>query len=98
MNTKSILDYETVELLPEENAVQIIDQTLLPGETKLIRLRTAKEIWDAIYLLQVRGAPAIGVAAAFGIYILTNAVEILMVIRTSSRWKIIYNVGKIFWK
>lgn len=74
MNNKNILDYETVELLPEENAVQIIDQTLLPGKTELIKLRTAKEIWDAIYLLKVRGAPAIGVAAALGIYILVNGI------------------------
>lgn len=73
---KSILDYETVELLDDEDAIQIIDQTLLPGETKLIRLRTAKEIWDAIYLLQVRGAPAIGVTAGFGIYLLTKMVPI----------------------
>ena len=41
---KSILDYETVELLDNEDAIQIIDQTLLPGETKLIKLYTAKEI------------------------------------------------------
>jgi methylthioribose-1-phosphate isomerase len=73
---KSILDYETVELLDNEDAIQIIDQTLLPGETKLIKLYTAKEIWDAIYLLQVRGAPAIGVTAGFGIYLLTKLVPV----------------------
>lgn len=73
---KSILDYETVELLDEEDAIQIIDQTLLPGETKLIKLYTAKEIWDAIYLLQVRGAPAIGVTAGFGICLLTKLVPV----------------------
>ncbi|MCR4904000.1 MAG: S-methyl-5-thioribose-1-phosphate isomerase, partial [Butyrivibrio sp.] len=66
----NILDYETVALLDDKDAIQIIDQTLLPGTTKLIELRTAKEIWDAIYLLQVRGAPAIGVTAGFGIYLL----------------------------
>ncbi len=68
---KTILDYETVELLEEEDAIRIIDQTLLPGTTKLVLLRTAQEIWDAIYLLRVRGAPAIGVTAAMGIYLLT---------------------------
>ena len=51
----------------------IIDQTLLPGRTELIRLKTAEEIWNAIYLLQVRGAPAIGVCAAFGIYLLAKS-------------------------
>ena len=72
---KTILDYETVELLDEENAIRIIDQTKLPGQTQLILLRTAQEIWDAIYLLKVRGAPAIGVCAAFGIYLLAKQIE-----------------------
>lgn len=67
---KSILDYETVALLDDENAVEIIDQTKLPGTITLLKLHTGEEIWNAIYLLQVRGAPAIGVAAGFGIYII----------------------------
>lgn len=74
MSEKSILDYETVELDDDDNSVIIIDQTRLPGKTELIRLRTAQEIWDAIYLLKVRGAPAIGVAAAFGIYVLAKEI------------------------
>ena len=73
----NILNYETAELLDDQNAIRIIDQTLLPGEIRLISLTTAKEIWDAIYLLQVRGAPAIGVTAGFGIYLLTKAVRIV---------------------
>lgn len=72
---KNIMDYETVALDEQGPAVVIIDQTKLPGRTELIRLRTAKEIWDAIYLLKVRGAPAIGVAAAFGIYVLSEGIE-----------------------
>ena len=64
---KTILDYNTVELDKDDNSVIIIDQTLLPGRTELIRLKTAQEIWDAIYLLKVRGAPAIGVAARHSI-------------------------------
>ncbi|MBQ3795563.1 MAG: S-methyl-5-thioribose-1-phosphate isomerase [Butyrivibrio sp.] len=67
---KSILDYETVALNDKEDAIEIIDQTLLPGRTEIISLHTGKEIWDAIYLLQVRGAPAIGVTAGFGLYLL----------------------------
>ena len=66
---KSILDYETVALIDDDDALEIIDQTLLPGRTEMIRLHTAKEIWDAIYLLQVRGAPAIGVTAGMGLYL-----------------------------
>ena len=72
---KTILDYDTVTLDEAQNAVIIIDQTLLPGKTELIALRTAQEIWDAIYLLKVRGAPAIGVAAALGIYVLSREID-----------------------
>ncbi|WP_292185740.1 S-methyl-5-thioribose-1-phosphate isomerase [Butyrivibrio sp.] len=71
----NILDYETVALVDEVDAIEIIDQTLLPGKTEMIRLHTGKEIWDAIYLLQVRGAPAIGVTAGFGIYLLMKHSE-----------------------
>ncbi len=74
METKNIMEYETVELDDNDSSVVIIDQTLLPGKTEIIRLHTAQEIWDAIYLLKVRGAPAIGVAAAFGIYILAKGI------------------------
>ncbi|SDB05779.1 S-methyl-5-thioribose-1-phosphate isomerase [Eubacterium oxidoreducens] len=71
---KTILDYETVHLDDENNAMIIIDQTQLPGKTELLTLTTAKQIWDAIYLLQVRGAPAIGVAAGYGIYLLAKQI------------------------
>lgn len=71
---KTILSYETVDLDEKEGSVLIIDQTKLPGKTEIIRLHTAQEIWDAIYLLKVRGAPAIGVAAAFGIYVLAKQI------------------------
>lgn len=72
---KNILDYETVELDDENSALVIIDQTKLPAMTEIVNLKTAEEIWDAIYLLKVRGAPAIGVAAAFGIYLLAKKIE-----------------------
>ncbi|QNM06662.1 S-methyl-5-thioribose-1-phosphate isomerase [Qiania dongpingensis] len=65
----SIMEYETVELDDENGELVIIDQTKLPFKTEILRLKTQQEIWNAIYLLQVRGAPAIGVAAAFGIYL-----------------------------
>ncbi len=67
---KNILDYETVSLIDEDDALEIIDQTKLPGNIDIIRLHTGEEIWNAIYLLQVRGAPAIGVTAGLGLYIL----------------------------
>lgn len=70
-----ILDYETVDYDAENNALVIIDQTKLPGNIELISLATAQEIWDAIYLLKVRGAPAIGVAAAIGLAVLARQIE-----------------------
>lgn len=71
----NIMDYDTVRLDDENNAVVIIDQTKLPGKIEIISLHTAQEIWNAIYLLQVRGAPAIGVAAAYGIYVLAKRMD-----------------------
>ena len=72
MDNINLMEIDTVMLDDEGNAVVIIDQTKLPGKVELLSLTTARQIWDAIYLLQVRGAPAIGVAAAMGIYILAK--------------------------
>lgn len=64
-----ILDFETVTLDDENNAILIIDQTKLPNEEVIKSLTTLKEYYDAIYLLEVRGAPAIGVFAGFAFYL-----------------------------
>lgn len=66
---KNIMSFETVELDDENSALVILDQTKLPYSVEILHLTTQEEIWNAIYLLQVRGAPAIGVSAAFGIYL-----------------------------
>ncbi|WP_432403982.1 S-methyl-5-thioribose-1-phosphate isomerase [Wukongibacter sp. M2B1] len=47
----------------------LLDQTLLPVEKKFIEVSKLEDIWEAIKKLRVRGAPAIGVAAGFGIYL-----------------------------
>ena len=49
--------------------LRIIDQTLLPGELRQIDLVTPEQVWEAIRALRVRGAPAIGVGAAYGLVI-----------------------------
>jgi methylthioribose-1-phosphate isomerase len=49
------------------DAIEIIDQTLLPAEERVIRLTTPDEVIDAIQRLAVRGAPAIGVTGALGV-------------------------------
>ena len=63
------MPYETVALDDVAKEIEIIDQTKLPGEIRLLRLSSIEEFYTAIYLLQVRGAPAIGVFAAFAIYL-----------------------------
>ena len=72
---KTILDYETVSLDDKNHALVIIDQTLLPGEIKMLSLTEIEDIWEAIYLLKVRGAPAIGVSAAIGVYLEADKVQ-----------------------
>ena len=64
---KSILDLKTVRVDYEANALVILDQTLLPAEEVYKSLHTPQEIREAIWKLRVRGAPAIGVSAAYGI-------------------------------
>lgn len=49
--------------------VRLIDQTLLPTRLEYRDCRTVEEVWEAIKVLRVRGAPAIGVAAAMGVVV-----------------------------
>ncbi len=58
----------TIEWIGDaDGRARIVEQTLLPGELKFVDLATIEEVWDAIKRLAIRGAPAIGVAAAFGV-------------------------------
>jgi methylthioribose-1-phosphate isomerase len=50
-----------------EDALELLDQTLLPGEEHVLRCTTPEDVADAIRRLAVRGAPAIGIAAAYGV-------------------------------
>lgn len=50
-------------------SLRLIDQTLLPVEVRELDCTTMEIVWDAIKTLKVRGAPAIGVAAAYGVVI-----------------------------
>lgn len=70
-----ILNVETVAIDKERKLVKIIDQTLLPNEIKILELSNGEEMWHAINILQVRGAPAIGVFAAFAIYLLADKIS-----------------------
>lgn len=72
---KNITELKTVRLSDDLSAVVILDQTRLPAEENYLALLSAEDIWDAIYKLKVRGAPAIGVAAAYGIYICSRQIQ-----------------------
>jgi len=50
-----------------DDSLVLLDQRRLPTETVYLTLRTAEEVWTAIRDLAVRGAPAIGIAAAYGL-------------------------------
>lgn len=51
----------------KEDGVYIIDQTALPDELRIIRCEDHERIAEAIERMEIRGAPAIGVAAAMGV-------------------------------
>jgi len=50
----------------ENNAVRLVDQTALPTALRFVECRTVDDVAEAIRRMVVRGAPAIGVTAAFG--------------------------------
>ena len=57
----------TLEYDAPQRALLLIDQTRLPHETVFVTCRTFEDVAHAITSMQVRGAPAIGVAAAYGL-------------------------------
>ncbi|MDR2089043.1 MAG: S-methyl-5-thioribose-1-phosphate isomerase [Clostridiales Family XIII bacterium] len=67
--------YETVALDDGRDALIILDQTKLPNEAVFLRLTRTEDICRAIRVLQVRGAPAIGVAAAYGLYLAAKSID-----------------------
>ncbi len=59
---------ETIKWIGETDGyVDMIDQTLLPSEYRRIAVHDVAGLWQAIKTLQVRGAPAIGIAAGYGV-------------------------------
>ncbi|MDO4551942.1 MAG: S-methyl-5-thioribose-1-phosphate isomerase [Bacillota bacterium] len=55
--------------------LEILDQTRLPREEVWLTLETREDVWEAIHWLKVRGAPAIGVAAAYGLFVAVRYLE-----------------------
>ncbi|MBR5128552.1 MAG: S-methyl-5-thioribose-1-phosphate isomerase [Firmicutes bacterium] len=67
MTTTKVLDISPIKYI--DGKLTLLDQTKLPGEEVYIDIETKEDMWDAIYHLKVRGAPAIGVAAGYGLYV-----------------------------
>ena len=67
-------DIETIKLDDGGDAAVAIDQTQLPNRLAVVSLKTPEDFHGAICRLAVRGAPAIGVAAAFGLYLAAKGI------------------------
>lgn len=50
-----------------DGVLDLLDQRLLPEQTVYLKLQTPQDVWEAIREMKVRGAPAIGIAAAYGV-------------------------------
>jgi methylthioribose-1-phosphate isomerase len=74
------LGFKTIDYDANQNEITILDQTRLPEHEVYVKLKTAKDVYDAIRSMNVRGAPLIGVAAAYGLVLAAyrgNAQEII---------------------
>ena len=69
---RQVTHIDNVRLGDDGESVVILDQTQLPNRTVYRTLRTPEEMYTAIRSLQVRGAPAIGICAGYGIYALAR--------------------------
>ena len=69
---------------PDGKSIEVIDQTLLPFELKWRTLRNAEDVAQAIKTMVVRGAPLIGVAAAYGLAMDKNAYAMLKATRPTA--------------
>ena len=61
-----MIPVKTIEWAADTQVARLIDQTLLPNELLYISISDVEAMWEAIKMLRVRGAPAIGIAAAMG--------------------------------
>ena len=65
---------DSVQLSDDRTSVVIIDQTLLPNKLEYLTLTKADEMYEAIKQLRVRGAPAIGIFAAYAMAVLSKSI------------------------
>ncbi|HJJ86703.1 MAG TPA: s-methyl-5-thioribose-1-phosphate isomerase, partial [Methanocorpusculum sp.] len=70
-----ISEEKTIWWDDEQSCIMAVDQTLLPTEYKVLEIRTINALADAIKRLAIRGAPALGVAGAFGVALSARSCE-----------------------
>lgn len=81
----------TIEWVTESNIVKMIDQRRLPGSLVILQCRSSAEMAEAIHSMAIRGAPALGVAGAFGLVLdamhspARSLPELQQILRTSAR-------------
>ena len=56
----------------DDGVITILDQTKLPSEIVYLEMKTVEDVYFAIKELKVRGAPAIGIAGAYGLFIIAR--------------------------
>ncbi|SHN71799.1 methylthioribose-1-phosphate isomerase [Paenibacillus sp. ov031] len=66
-------------LIWKQDKLEMLDQRLLPETILMLKLYTPEEVWESIHSMKVRGAPAIGIAAAFGVVLGAKAYDGLAV-------------------
>ena len=71
----TVKQLEVVKISEDGRSVIILDQTKLPNHEDYLTLTNEKQMWDAIKLLQVRGAPAIGVFAGYAMAALAQSLR-----------------------
>jgi len=61
------MSYDTIRY--KKGVIEILDQRMLPSKKIYVKCREAEDVFDAILRMKIRGAPAIGIAGAFGVYL-----------------------------
>jgi methylthioribose-1-phosphate isomerase len=78
--------YSSVELLPGNASIVMLDQRLLPSQVVYRQLHTSAELALSIKEMWVRGAPAIGIAAAYGMVLAAREANSLQDLRSRADW------------
>ncbi len=76
---------EHIQYSPERDALVLLDQRYLPTREEWFVCKTVKDICEALVVMVVRGAPAIGVTAAYGCYLAAR--EVANLVPIVADWK-----------